>query len=151
MTVTCPKYPAVPLSISGMSAARHILLTWFRAAIKKHQNLHQHSDNLVIILYNVNQRMHTFMIWHKGWYSSYYTHISQNILNLSHSRTDTNPKFSINVHDSHVDFCRFLTSVVQSIHNQCKLSEEINSIIWTTKQIMKMIRSFRSLSCSQEG
>ena len=55
MTVTCPRYPAVPLSISGMSAARHILLTWFRAATEKHQYLQ--SDNLVQILYNVNQRM----------------------------------------------------------------------------------------------
>lgn len=27
MTVTCPRYPAVPLSMRGMSAAKHILLT----------------------------------------------------------------------------------------------------------------------------
>ena len=27
MTVTCPRYPAVPLSIKGMSAAKHIRLT----------------------------------------------------------------------------------------------------------------------------
>lgn len=32
MTDTCPKYPAVPLSIKGMSAAKHIRFTWFRAA-----------------------------------------------------------------------------------------------------------------------
>lgn len=32
MTDTCPRYPAVPLSIKGMSAAKHILFTWFRAA-----------------------------------------------------------------------------------------------------------------------
>lgn len=32
MTVTWPRYPAVPLSIKGISAARHILFTWFRAA-----------------------------------------------------------------------------------------------------------------------
>lgn len=27
MTVTCPRYPAVPLSMRGMSAAKHIRLT----------------------------------------------------------------------------------------------------------------------------
>lgn len=33
MTVTCPRYPAVPLSMRGMSAAKHILFTWLRAAM----------------------------------------------------------------------------------------------------------------------
>lgn len=32
MTVTCPRYPAVPDSTSGTLAARHIRFTWERAA-----------------------------------------------------------------------------------------------------------------------
>ena len=32
-TVTWPRYPADPLSISGTSAARHMRLTWFLAAV----------------------------------------------------------------------------------------------------------------------
>jgi hypothetical protein len=32
MRVTCPRNPAVPLSTRGMSAARHMRFTWFRAA-----------------------------------------------------------------------------------------------------------------------
>lgn len=35
MTVTCPRYPAVPLSIRGISAARHIRFTWFRATVSE--------------------------------------------------------------------------------------------------------------------
>lgn len=34
MTVTWPRYPAVPLSTKGMSAAKHILFTWLRAAVE---------------------------------------------------------------------------------------------------------------------
>lgn len=34
MTVTWPRYPAVPLSTRGMSAAKHILFTWLRAAVE---------------------------------------------------------------------------------------------------------------------
>lgn len=40
MTVTCPRYPAVPLSIRGMSAAKHILFTWLRAAAETKSPLH---------------------------------------------------------------------------------------------------------------
>lgn len=48
MTVTCPRYPAVPLSIKGMSAAKHILFTWFRAADKNNME-HQ----IIFKMFNV--------------------------------------------------------------------------------------------------
>lgn len=48
MTVTCPRYPAVPLSIKGMSAAKHILFTWFRAADKNNME-HQ----IIFNMFNV--------------------------------------------------------------------------------------------------
>ena len=49
ITVTCPRYPAVPLSMRGLSAARHIRFTWFLAAERMIENyvLKEHVHDII--------------------------------------------------------------------------------------------------------
>lgn len=85
MTDTCPKYPAVPLSIKGMSAAKHIRFTWFRAA-------------------GETTRFYLF-IWSMG---HYVTAVTANVQGL---------------------WPRVNTSVIQSVHHQRIVSEELHVIV----------------------
>lgn len=68
ITVTWPRYPSVPLSMSGMLAAKHILFTWRRASFESHR----HRVDSYLILSS------TAYMWKtRGkWYPSYLTRSS---------------------------------------------------------------------------